>query len=118
MMKHLLLAALLVLTGLMLVTSPVTAMGAAAQSHCAQEMQQVSDHHGHGTHHAMDAAPDESAIQQTYGSCCDHCTLVDALVGPQIQPRDARISRVFSRWTVDDLADLTIPYGLRRPPRG
>lgn len=50
-------------------------------------------------------------------NCCGDGCLVDLIVSNTARPIADKMTRAFSPWSASNLADLTDPNGLRRPPR-
>lgn len=50
-------------------------------------------------------------------SCCDNGCLLDLTLSNTARPITDKMTRAFSQWSASNLADLTDPYGFRRPPR-
>lgn len=129
MMKRVLLAMLLALTGVMVATTPVVAMSAAGQLFClqmepepTQAPMQGAVHgaaHDASMHRDHAAAPD---LPATTGlpmpACCDHACLFEPATVTGGHGLWQSASPAFLASLPSDLAELAQPDGLRRPPRG
>lgn len=50
-------------------------------------------------------------------NCCGGGCLLDLITSNTARPIADKMTRAFSAWSASNLADLTDPTGLRRPPR-
>lgn len=113
----------LALTGLMIAISPIATLAIADHAACAPKPSPAAvaaEMHGHHGHHAPPppAAADEAdSASFSLPPCCDHGCVFGVTLLPSTQTAQAQVSAVPSDWSSADLADLTDPNGLRRPPR-
>ena len=114
---------LLVLTGLMVVASPVATMAMAGNAHCGQQMSAASHHdaamlHGADHHggHAMHQ-PDQDDSASAAPICCDHACVAEVPMPPHVQTVLQDGVSLPRHILSQDLTQLTHPNGLRRPPK-
>ena len=130
MMKYLF-ALFLALTGLMMVAAPVAVMAMSGSMLCEEQAsvsmqhaeQQPSaasmDHSHHGADHGMHQVVQTSDEASTDSApiCCDHACVAELTVMPVVLGVGQIASSAPHDLSLDDLAELTHPNGLRRPPK-
>ena len=122
MVMRCLLALFLVLSGIMVATSPVAAMAmsggmlCAPQTDVAEPVAADEDHAAHA-HHPGDAADEPLEAEQPLPVCCDHACLSEVSVLPFVAANSRADHRAFFSLSSGDRPDLIGRDGLRRPPR-
>jgi hypothetical protein len=128
-------ACFLVMTGLMIVTAPVTAIAMSDAISCPQRLQVSgqlrTNHHSdvaqdHGADHMslMHHHPDHKMTQsggeaeaQVAAACCDHACVFEMPGVPVSIGIALAASGTLHNGSSEDLTELTHPNGLRRPPK-
>ena len=130
-MTKYLLALFLALTGLMTVAAPVAVMAMSGSMLCEQQasvsmklaahqpLAAAMDHSHHGADHGMKQVVETSgeASADSTPICCDHACVAELTVMPVVLGNGQIASRAPHDLSSDDLAELTHPNGLRRPPK-
>ena len=130
-MKRYLLAFLLALTGLMMVAAPVAVMAMSGPMLCEKRASltlehtahhpttTVMDHSRHGMDHGLNQVVETSdeASMDPAPICCDHACVGELTVMPGSLSSGRIASNAPHDLSSSDLAELTHPNGLRRPPK-
>ena len=120
MIGRIFIALVLALTSLMIAIAPIATPAFADHVACDPQPASVTsdsmyDHEGHHASLAEPASDRENGL--ALAPCCAHGYVFDLSLAADTVVDQAIVSGFLAGWTVIDLADLTAPNGLRRPPK-